>query len=343
MNLSGARRWLLVVLAVVVCVSFPAWAPTFTVQLTIRGMYLGVLAMTFILLAGYADMISLTQMSFAAVAGYVIAIGVLKLGLSHGLLVPLALLGAVLLGGVFGLVAIRGRKVYFLMMTLALGQLFYGIGMQWVSLTGGGYGYTGLSRPSIAGVSLAGAVPLYFLTLAVTVLSYLALRRVVSSNFGIVLQGIRDNPRRMTALGFDVQLHRYLAIVISAAFAGVAGILTTYFTGVISPSRAGLSQSVMVVMAALVGGAKRLEGGLLGGLIIAFLLSITNQFTVRYWTVIGLLFVLVVMFLPDGILGGDPRTSRGRRAEGELAATGGEEGTPAHHDAATRHHAGDKT
>ena len=322
MRAGLGRRWILILIAAVACITLPAWAPTFTVQLTVRGMYLGVLAMTFILLAGYADMISLTQMSFAAMAGYVIAIGTVKLGLSHGVLVPLAILGSVALGAVFGLVAIRGRKVYFLMMTLALGQLFYGVGMQWVSLTGGGYGFTGLTRPSPFGVPLDGAVPLYFLTLIVTVLSYMALRRVVSSNFGLVLQGIRDNPRRMTALGFDVQLHRYAVIVISAAFAGVAGILTTYYTGVVSPSRAGLSQSVMVVMAALVGGAKRLEGGLLGGVLIAFLLSITNEFTTRYWTVIGLLFVLVVLFMPNGLLGQDLHPLRRLRAHAARSAAG---------------------
>ena len=265
--MTNARRmhWGLVAALAIVAVSLPAWLPTFTVQLTIRGLYLGIVTMTFILLAGYADMISLAQMSFAAISGYVIAIGTVRLGLSHGVLVPLAILGAVMLSALFGIVAIRGRKIYFLMMTLALGQLFYGVGMQWVPLTGGSYGYTGLSRPTLFGYSLVEATPLYYVTLVATALSYLALRRVVHSNFGLVLQGIRDNPRRMAALGFNVQLHRYVVIIISGAFAGVSGILNTYFTGVISPSRAGLSQSVMVVMAALLGGVGKLEGGLLGG------------------------------------------------------------------------------
>lgn len=301
--------------------AMPVFASTFTVQLTTRGFYVGIIAMTFILLAGYGDMISLAQMSFASVAGYVVAIGTVKLGLSHWLLFPLAVLGAALLSAIFGLVAIRGQKIYFLMMTLALGQLFYGVGMQWVSLMGGAYGYTGLSRPTIFGYSLLDASPLYYFTVAVTVLSYLALRQLVHSNFGLVLKGIRDNPKRMGALGFNIQLHRYLTIVISGAFAGVAGILNTYSTGVIAPSRAGLAQSVLVVMAALLGGVGRLEGGLLGGLIIVFLLSITNEFTTRYWTIIGLLFVLVVLFLPNGILGGDlPALRFLRRRRGGLPA-----------------------
>jgi branched-chain amino acid transport system permease protein len=287
--------------------SLPLWAPLFTVQLVTRGLYLGILAMTFILLQGYANLLSLAQMSFAAMAGYVIAVGTVKLGMSHAILAPLAIVGAVALAAVFGLIAIRGERIYFLMMTLALGQLFYGIGMENISIMGGQYGYTGLTRPVFFGISFGSTSPLYYLTLIATILSYLALKRLVSSPFGLVLQGIRDNPRRMAGLGFNVQLHRYLVIVISGAFAGIAGVLTTYFTGVISPSRAGLSQSVMVVMAALVGGGAVLEGGLLGGLIIVFLITIINRLTQRYWTIIGALFILVVLFLPNGLLSNDVR------------------------------------
>ena len=298
-----------------VALALPALLPIFSLQLVIRGLYLGGVAMTFILLAGYGNMMSLAQMSFAAMAGYVVGIGTVKLGLPHGLLAPLAVAAATLLAALFALVAIRGQKIYFLMMTLALGQLFYGVGMQWVSVTGGSYGFTGLTRPTIFGYSLVDAGPLYYLTLVVTILSYLAMRRIVHSNFGLALRGIRDNPRRMAALGFNVQLHRYVAIVISGAFAGVAGLMNTYFTGVISPSRAGLSQSVLVVMAALLGGVDRLEGGILGGLVMAFLLSVTNEFTERYWSIVGVLFILVVRFMPDGLLGILPSLSRARAGD----------------------------
>jgi branched-chain amino acid transport system permease protein len=299
------NRFVLALLLGLLAMSLPAWAPTFTVQLTTRGLYLGILSMTFILLSGYADMISLAQMSFAAIAGYVIGIGTQKLGMSHLVLAPLGILAALLLAALFGLIAIRGQKIYFLMMTLALAQLFYGVGMQWVSVTGGQYGFTGLSRPVIFGHSLEEAPPLYYLTLLCTLLTYLALKRLVNSPFGLILQGIRENPRRMAALGFNVQLHRYICIIISGGFAGIAGLLTTYFTGVVSPSRANLPQAVTVVMASLVGGGAVLEGGILGGLVIAFLISIAGQLTTRYWTFVGALFVLIVLFLPNGILGGD--------------------------------------
>lgn len=317
--------WLVGLAGLCFALALPALLPTFTLQLVIRGLYLGGIAMTFILLAGYGDMISLAQMSFAAMAGYVIAIGTVKFGLPQLVLAPLAVVAAAVLAALFGLVAIRGRKIYFLMMTLALGQLFYGVGMQWASVTGGSYGYTGMTRPTVLGFSLVEAGPLYYVTLLVTAFCYVAMKRIVHSNFGLALRGIRDNPKRMAALGFNVQLHRYVAIVISGAFAGVFGILNTYFTGVISPSRAGLAQSVLVVMAALLGGVNRLEGGLLGGLCMAFLLSVANEFTDRYWSVVGVLFILVVRFMPDGLLGRLPgfltrRADRPARESGTPSA-----------------------
>ena len=303
-NINRSTILLIAVLAIV-GFSLPYWTGTFTVQLATRGLILGVLAMSFSLLAGYADMTSLAQMAFAAVAGYVIGIGVMHYGIPHATLILPAILAAVILAAIFGWIAIRATKIYFLMMTLALSQLFFGVVFQWVSLTEGYPGITGIPRPEIFGISLIEAPALYYVTLIVALLCYLGIRRLVHSPFGLVLQGIRDNPKRMAALGFNVQLHRYLAIVVSGTFAGIAGILMTYFTGVISPTRAALSSSILVVMAALVGGVTSLEGGLLGGLVIAFLMSIASQLTTRYWTVVGTLFILIVMFMPNGLLGGD--------------------------------------
>jgi branched-chain amino acid transport system permease protein len=305
--MKNINRSNLIFIAVLLIIglSLPLWTGSFTVQLATRGLYLGIVAMSFSLLAGYADMMSLAQMSFAAIAGYVIGIGVMHYGLPHSVLILPAIVAAVILAAIFGWIAIRATKIYFLMMTLALSQLFFGIVFQWVSLTEGYPGITGIPRPVIFGFSLIEASPLYYVTLVVAVLCYLILRRLVRSPFGLILQGIRDNPKRMAALGFNVQLHRYLVIVVSGTFAGIAGVLTTYFTGVISPTRAALSASILVVMAALVGGVSSLEGGLLGGLVIAFLISIASQLTTRYWTVVGTLFILIVMFMPNGFLGGD--------------------------------------
>jgi branched-chain amino acid transport system permease protein len=250
-------------------------------------------------------MVSLAQMSFVAMAGYVIGIGSMRYGLPHYVLAPLAVVGATALSALFGLIAIRGKKIYFLIMTLALSQLFYGVGMQWATVTGGYNGITGISRPTILGFSLIDTIPLYYLTLLVTAASYVALRHLIRSPFGLSLQGVRDNPRRMAALGFNVQMIRYFAIVVSGFFAGIAGVLTVYFTGNISPQRAHLPQSVLVVMAALVGGVRTFAGGVLGGILVAFLISIASSITTRYWSIVGVLFIVIVIFMPNGLLGGD--------------------------------------
>ncbi len=297
------KSWFLIIPLLAIAFCLPLWAELFTIQLTTIGLYLGILAMSFIFLAGFGDMISLAQMSYATMSGYVVAIGVVRYQLPFATVIPLAIIGGVLLSAVFGVIAIRAHKIYFFMMTLALSQLFYGVGMQWASMTGGIDGYTGIPRPVVFGIPLTEAVPMYFITLLTAITCYVFLKRLVQSPFGIALQGIRDNPRRMAALGFNVQLHRYAAIVISGFIASIAGLLVVFFTGVVVPDRAHLPASIQVVMASLVGGVNSLGGGVLGGLLMAYLISATGSITIRYWTIIGSLFILIVLFLPDGLLG----------------------------------------
>ena len=280
----------------------PLWLRQFYVQLLTNSLFLGLTAMSFILLAGYGGMISLAQMAFYSMAAYVIGIGTMDLGWPVMLLLPLAIVAAAAVAAVFGLIAIRSRGIYFLMMTLALSQLFYGVGLEWESVTHGWNGISGITRPTIFGFSLLEATPLYYTSLIVTGVCYLVLRRIVRSPFGIALQGIRDNPTRMAALGFNINLYRFLAIVISGAFAGVGGILGVYYHGVVSPHSADLSAIVQVLMAALIGGVARLEGGLLGALVTVLLVSFTSQYTSRYWMVVGAVFVVAVIFMPNGLL-----------------------------------------
>jgi branched-chain amino acid transport system permease protein len=319
MKPAGWMRRGLVVLIGVVAVTLPLYFPQYYIQLTTRSLIVGIAAMSFILLAGYGGMISLAQMAFFAMAGYVIAIGTVDLQWPALLEVPLAVLAAILLSSCFGLIAIRAQGNYFLMMTLALGSLFYGLALQWASVTHGYNGISGITRPLIFGYSLRQMIPLYYTTIVVTALCYLLLRHLIHSRFGLVLQGVRDNPKRMTALGYNVQLHRFLVIVISGAVAGVAGILGVYFQGGVSPHTSDLSASILVVLAALLGGVARLEGGLVGAVITVFLLSFLSQYTQRYWTFVGAIFVLVVMFMPNGLLGSRLKIST--RAAGRSTLT----------------------
>ena len=308
-NNTRAVLGYVVVIGVAACL-LPLVISQFYIQLLTRSLFVGIAAMSFILLAGYGGMISLAQMAFFAIAGYVIGIGTVDLHWPVMLQLPVAVFAATALSACFGLIAIRAQGNYFLMMTLALGSLFYGVALQWASMTHGYNGISGIARPSVAGYSLHDANPLYFTTLVVTALCYLMLKHLIGSRFGIVLQGVRDNPKRMAALGYNVQLHRFLVIVMSGTVAGLAGILGVYFHGGISPHTSDLSASILVVLAALLGGVSRLEGGLVGAIITVFLINFMSQYTHRYWTFVGAIFVLVVMFMPDGLLGSKIRLRR---------------------------------
>lgn len=303
MNRGSWVRVSLVLALVALAATAPAWLPGYYLQLSTRSLILAITAMSFILVAGYGGMVSLAQMSFFAAAGYITGICVMTHGWSHALAIPAALVGTVLLSAAFAGLAIRAKGIYFLMMTLALSQLSYGVTLHWVEVTRGWEGFSGITRPVIFGRSLIEPVPMFYVTLVIATASYLILHRVVQSPFGLALQGIRDNPVKMRALGYDVQLHRFVALVVSGFFAGVAGVLGVFYYGGVSPTTTGLSQILLVVMAAIVGGTSLLEGGIVGSFVTVLLMSFASQFTQRYMSIIGLVFVLVIILLPQGMLG----------------------------------------
>jgi len=296
-------KFSLLILGTILVFTAPSWLPEYYIQLSSRSLILSLTAMTFILLAGYGGMTSLAQMSFFAISGYLIGICVMTKGWSFSLAIPIAIIGAILLSAVFGLVAIRARGTYFLMITLALSQVSYGIAMQWARVTRGSEGFSGIIRPSIFNWSLIQPIPLYYVTIITVFICYVLMRMIVNSIFGLVIQGIRDNPERIAALGYNVQLHRYIILIISGMFAGIAGILGVFYYGSVSPSTTALSQTILVVMAAISGGVSRLEGGILGAFITILIWSIASQHTQHYMTVIGFIFALIIIFLPKGILG----------------------------------------
>jgi len=288
---------------VVVAFTVPLWLQPYYVQSMITALSLGLTAMSLTLLAGYGGMVSLTQMSFYAMAAYIVGICTHDFGWPTYIVIPLAIIGSVFLSVIFGIIVIHSEGIYFLMMTLALSQLFYGLAINWESVTHGWNGISGIARPSIFGFSLTQTNPRYYTTLVIIIICYLLLLVIINSPFGLILQGIRDDPKRMSALGFNISLYKFLAIVISSVFAGIAGILGVYSTGVVAPSNVSISSSVLVLMVAMVGGIYHIEGGLVGAIVIVFLVNFIRQYTSRYWIIIGAIFVLVVILLPNGILG----------------------------------------
>ncbi len=279
----------------------PFFTSIFQTQLLTGALILGITAMSFALLAGFGGMISMAQMAFYGMASYAMAITSKTWGWPPLASAGFAVACSIALAAVFGLIAVRAAGVYFLIMTLALLQIFYGVAMQWNSVTGGYNGIAGIPRPTLFGFSLGDPTTLFYVALATTASVYLLLRRMLHSPFGLIVQGIRDNPVRMAALGVRVQRHRWLTLVISGAVAGVAGVLGTFHYGVVNPEVAGLSTSVLVVLAARIGGVDRLFTPVLGAVVVSILVSIVSYMmqqlfgTSRYWTIIGAIFVIVVI------------------------------------------------
>jgi branched-chain amino acid transport system permease protein len=283
--------------------SLPFWLNSFWVQTMSHGMTIGITAMSFILLAGYTGIVSFSQMTFYAMAAYVFAITTKDLLWPAYISIPLALIGAVILSAIFGAIAIRSSGIFFMMMTIALAQLFSGLMLDWQSVTHGFNGFSGVPRPTIFGFSLVDTNVRFYTILIVLLISYLILSRIVNSSFGLSLLGMQDNTRRMKSLGFNTDYRRFIAIIISGFFAGVGGLLGMFSTGSVAPTTGDLSANVLLLMAALIGGIWRLEGGIVGGIIIIFLINFTKQYTSRYWIIIGIIFILVMIFLPNGLLG----------------------------------------
>jgi branched-chain amino acid transport system permease protein len=303
MTIKQTPKILSIVFLLIVAFTIPLWLESYWTQTVTMGMIIGITAMSFILLTGYCGIVSFAQMSFYAMAAYVFALTTKDLQWPTYINIPLAILGAVILSAIFGAISIRSHGIFFLMMTLALSQLFSGLMLDWQTVTHGYSGFTGVVRPSIFGFSLTKTNPRYYTTLVILIICYLILLRIVNSPFGLSLQGMQDNTRRMKALGFNTDLRRFVAILISGFFAGIGGLLGIFSTASVAPATGDLSANVMVLMAALIGGIWRLEGGILGGIIVIFLINFTKQFTSRYWLIIGVIFILIMIFLPNGLLG----------------------------------------
>ncbi len=284
-------------------VSLPWWAPPLYLTLAIRTMFFGLLAISLSFLAGHLNKVSLTQAAFFGVAAYSIAILEVRYNLPfpYPALVGLGL--AVLTAALFGLVAVRTNGIYFLMITLALGQLIWALAHQWLSMTGGYNGISGIRPPTVWGIPFVDPKNFYLALLFVFLICVGGMRLVVRSTFGLTLRGIRESQTRMVALGYPVFWIQYLAFIISGALAGISGIFFAYFTWVVNPHSFDMSRSVWILLASILGGMESLLSAVLGTAILVLLEIELSQLTERYMSIIGLIFILVVLFAPDGIMG----------------------------------------
>ncbi|MBV6659249.1 MAG: branched-chain amino acid ABC transporter permease [Devosiaceae bacterium] len=301
---------------------------------------LGMIALSLMFLAGYGGMVSLIQMSVAAMAGYMVAIfgfsGIsdLSLGMPWWVYLPLAILIATIFGTLVGALAVRTEGIYTIMITLAIASAFFYFTRQNYSIFNGYTGFNLVVPPELFGVDWRQPMPFYYLTLGCATIAYLAVVYVSRAPFGLVLQGVRDNPRRMAALGYNVVAHRIAAYAFASVIAAVGGILLVWQNAQIAPGTAGIAAVIDILVIAVIGGIGRPIGAFIGAIIYVVLSTFAPDFLLsigmsgeRFNLLIGLGFLAIVFFSPDGILGlwdrwRARRAKRGDPLTGESASGG---------------------
>jgi branched-chain amino acid transport system permease protein len=308
-KIHDRSRAFLVLAILIVLALLPFGLPRYQLGLATEVLIYGTLAMSIDILAGFAGRTSLAHGAIFGVSAYVVVYVISTLGLSPFLAIALALGAATLLAALFSAVAVRTSGVYFLLITLALGMIIWGICLRWTDVTGGENGLRGSIRPDL----LVSHRNFYWAVLAVAAPLAWAMVRFARSPFGQTLRGIRDSETRMRSLGYDVTLHLFIGFTVSGFFAGAAGAMYAFFNNFVSPSTVSLAQSVEALLMAIVGGVGTLFGAFVGAATIILLENTVSAYTERWPTVLGLVFIIVMIFAPEGIVGTVIRLRRGRR------------------------------
>ena len=289
---------------VVLAALLPLVGGEYYINLASQIIIFAVFAASINLLLGYGGLATLGHAAYLGVAAYLSAFLYLKLHLSHALIAPLALIGTTLMACVFGLVALRAMGLGFLMLTLALSQVLWGTAYRWVSVTDGDNGLRGLARPLPFGIDLNQAMPFYYFVLVIGVLAIWMMARFVASPFGATLRGTRDQARRMSALGYDVWLIRWITFVYAGFWGAVSGLLFVYYHKYIHPVSLSLANSAEGLLAVIAGGSGTLAGPIVGAAIVLLLKNWASAYIERWNMLLGFVFVLIVLVMPEGIVPG---------------------------------------
>jgi branched-chain amino acid transport system permease protein len=292
--------------------AYPWFAtPFFTYQIGAQALALGLIALSLTFLAGAGGMISLAQMTVAGLAGYLVAIfGTssmvsISLGWPWWLAVPFALLGATVFAAAVGWLSVRTEGIYTIMITLAIGVAFFYLAQQNYTVFNGFQGLSKIAAPELGGIDFKEPVPFYFVALGCALAGYFLVKHLVRAPFGVAVQGIRDNPRRMESLGYHVTAHRVAAYAVAGLLAAVGGVLMVWYNGRISPGTVNLAQMISILIIAVLGGMKHPIGAFVGAIVYVLLQNFAIDLFVRerFNLVIGGVFLAIVLFSPDGLLG----------------------------------------
>jgi branched-chain amino acid transport system permease protein len=290
------------VLAAVLLFAAPAVLSSYWVGLLTQMIIFAILAMSLDILLGYTGLPSLGHAGIFGVAAYTVAVMSTAYHAGFWTCVLSGLVMGTLLSLALGLVVSHVRDVYFLMITLALGMVLWGVSYRWIPVTGGDNGISGIPRlEAHAGLPISGAIPFYYVALLVFAMCAILMALIVSSPFGFTLRGIRENESRMKSLGFNTWLHCYISYVLSGTFAGVAGVMWAYYNGFVSPTYLDLTASSELFLMVTLGGPGTLIGPALGAGAIVLLKNVISAYTQRWLFILGTVYIVTILTAPQGL------------------------------------------
>jgi branched-chain amino acid transport system permease protein len=296
--------------ALLALATVPFWVGnSYYVNIATQILIFAILALGLNVLVGYAGLVTLGHAALFGVSAYA---GATLINAGHGSLVVAigATVATLVVTAIFAVLALRGTGLGFVMITVALGQIVWGIAYRWISLTNGDNGISITVRPAPFGLSLASAPAFYWATLVVFLVAVGAMAMFVASPFGAALRGTRDQARRMSALGYNVWLTRFLAFLFSGFWSGVAGLLYLYYNQFVSPQTVALSASAEALLMVIAGGTATLLGPIAGAALVIIMKDVASAYIERWNFVLGAIFVVIVVFMPEGLVPGSVRLWR---------------------------------
>jgi branched-chain amino acid transport system permease protein len=282
-------------------VALPFVAGDFYVNLASQALIAAIFALSLNLLVGFGGMTSLGHASFLGVAAYISALMTTRYGLGHGLAAIVSIAGTTVMAGLFGLIALRATGLGFLMITLALSQVLWGLAYRMSNVTNG---VAGLTRPMPFGIPIESAASFYWFALVVAIFAFVMMTIFVSSSFGSSLKGVRDQPRRMAALGFNPWMIRWITFVYAGFWGGVSGLLYVYYHKYIHPTSLSITSSAEALLGVIAGGSGTLGGPVIGATVVLLLKNYVSAYVERWNMLLGLVFLFIVLVMPTGITPG---------------------------------------
>jgi branched-chain amino acid transport system permease protein len=294
----------------VALVTVPYWMPgDYYVNVSSQILFSAIFALGLNILVGYAGLVSLGHAGLLGIAAYATGY-MLQAGYGHTTAILIALLLGLVSMAVFAVLSLRATGIGFIMITLALGEIIWGLCYRWISITGGDNGINLHGRPQPFGLSLDSPAAFYYASLVVFLVALAAVTMFVRSPLGAALMGTRDQPRRMNALGYHVWAIRFWACMFSGLLTAISGILFVYYTQFISPQAVDLTASAEVLLMVISGGAGTLLGPIVGAALVVIVKSVVSGFIERWNMLLGAIFVAIVILMPEGLVPGTARLWR---------------------------------